>query len=182
MIKPLLTLLSVLLLISCAAAPSLDRGVSIGTTIDDSALELSLRAALIQRDARFADADIVVLVHNGRVLLVGRVPTATMVQAANEVVQRQEGVRLLHNRLLEGPNRTSEMTLNDQWMSVRGRTQLSLTREVPAQRVVLVTFQGTSYLMGRLTAAQADIAEQRIAGVSGVQRVVSMFDFIDSSL
>jgi hypothetical protein len=36
--------------------------------------------------------------------------------------------------------------------------------------------------MGRLTAAQADIAEQRIAGVSGVQRVVSMCDFIDSSL
>lgn len=180
MIKGLFTLLSLMLLIGCAAPPSVDRGVSLGTAIDDSALELSVREALIERDARFADADWVVAVHNARVLLVGRVPSPTMVQTSNAVMQQQEGVRLLHNQLQEGNNRSTEMTLTDQWISVRARTQLSLTRGVPAQRVVVVTFQGTTYLLGRLSHAQADLAEQRAASVSGVQRVVSMFDYIDT--
>lgn len=178
--KGLFTILLLVLLAGCAAPPSIDRGVSLGTAIDDSALELGIREALVTQDPRFADADLIVAVHNGRVLLVGRVASNTMLQTANQVVQRQPGVRLLHNQLREGSPRSTEMTLNDQWISVRVRTALSFTREVPAQRVVVLTYQGTTYLLGQLTEAQASRAEQQAAGVSGVQRVVSMFDFIDS--
>lgn len=180
MIKGWTLLLSVLVLMGCAAVPSIDRGVSVSTAIDDSALELNIREALIQQDSRFAEADWVVLVNNGRVLLVGRVEHEGLVQSANSVVQRQASVRLLHNELREGSHRTSEMRFNDQWISIRVRAQLGLTREVPTQRVVVLTFAGTTYLLGQLNEQQALIAEQRTASVTGVQRVVSMFDFIDS--
>jgi osmotically-inducible protein OsmY len=180
MIKGLVTLMGVLVLMGCAAVPSVDRGVSIGTAIDDSALELNIREALINHDSRFGEVDLVVMVHNERVVLVGRVPQANMIQSANNVVQRQSGVRLLNNQLREGNNRTSEMRLNDQWISIRVRAQLGFTREVPTQRVIVVTFAGVTYLLGQLNEQQALAAEQRAASVAGVQRVVSMFDFIDS--
>lgn len=180
MIKSLTAILALLLLTGCAVLPGIDRGISMGTAIDDSALELSVRAALINSDARFADADLIIVVHNKRVLLVGQVASGVMVQSANDVIQQHEDVRLLHNQLREGTNRTTEMTLTDQWISVRTRNQLSWSRRVPAQRVVVVTFHGITYLLGRLSDEQAALAEQQAASVSGVQRVVSMFDLVDT--
>lgn len=178
--KGLIASILVLLLVGCSTPPSLQRSLNIGSAMDDSALEVDILAALIEQDERFEASDLRLLAHHGRVLLVGQVPSVSMIQSANQVIQRQPRVRLLHNQLREGPARSTEMIVNDQWISVRVRTQLSLARDIPAQRVVVLTFQGTTYLLGRVTETQAEQIEQRTAGVSGVQRVVSMFDFVDS--
>lgn len=156
-----------------------DSSLSVGAAIDDNDLELRIRERLVAADPRFADRRIKVASHNARILITGRVPEQGMINQATEVVRQFRRARLLHNELRVGPRPTAEMRATDQWISVRVKGNLTMTTDFPARRVVITTHEGTVYLMGLVTREQGNIAERRAASVGGVQRVVSIFDYID---
>ncbi|MCH8551321.1 MAG: BON domain-containing protein [Natronospirillum sp.] len=156
-----------------------DSSLSVGAAIDDSDLELRIRERLVDADERFSDARIKVVSHNARILITGRVPAQSMIDEATEVVRQFRRARLLHNELRVGSRPTAEMRSTDQWISVRVKGRLTLTADFPSRRVVITTQEGTVYLMGLVTREQGQIAEQNAAAVDGVQRVVSIFDYID---
>lgn len=182
---PLLIWLPLMLLVTgCALGGSSgprgdDSSLSRGAAIDDADLEVRIRERLVAADERFSDSRIKVVSHNARILITGRVPSQQMINQATEVVRQFRRVRLLHNELRVGEPPSAEMRANDQWISVRVKGRLVLTADFPARRVVITTHEGVAYLMGLVTREQGSIAEQRAAQVDGVQRVVSIFDYID---
>lgn len=60
---------------------------------------------------------------------------------------------------------------------VKGR--LTQNDNVGANHVKVVTENGTTYLMGMVTRAEADAAAQTTTMTSGVQRVVKVFEYLD---
>jgi len=66
---------------------------------------------------------------------------------------------------------------------VTGKIKASLvdSKDVFAQAVKVVTERGTVYLMGRVTEREAARAAEIARGVSGVQKVVRVFEIISEA-
>jgi osmotically-inducible protein OsmY len=52
------------------------------------------------------------------------------------------------------------------------------SRELNANSIKIVTERGTVYLLGRVTEREGKLAADLASGVSGVNRVIKMFEYI----
>ncbi|MEM1231285.1 MAG: BON domain-containing protein [Pseudomonadota bacterium] len=68
---------------------------------------------------------------------------------------------------------------NDGWLTAKAKTRLLAARDVPGQRVKVVTENGTLYLLGILPREQADAAVTAVRQVYGLQRIVKVFEYLD---
>ncbi|MFC3852381.1 BON domain-containing protein [Salinispirillum marinum] len=157
------------------AQPSL----TVGEIIDDNALENRLREGLLSADPRFADARLYIVSHNARVLMTGQVASADMIAQATEVARNNRRIRILHNELTVSESPSLDVRASDQWISVRVKSRMLADADFPSRKVVITTENGRVYLMGLVSVAEGQQAETIAASVNGVQRVVSLFDYLD---
>ncbi|MBP5133857.1 BON domain-containing protein, partial [Pseudomonas protegens] len=68
---------------------------------------------------------------------------------------------------------------NDGWLTTKIKTQMLTDASVPASRIKVVTENGIVYLLGLLTQQEATQATNLVQGVSGVQKIVKLFEYID---
>lgn len=151
-----------------------DRRTS-GAQLEDEGIEL--RAASRVRDAVPA-GHINVNSYNRMLLLTGEVPNEQAKQTAEQVAGRVDNVKNVVNELaVRGTSTLSERSSDT---LITGKIKASLVDEkslyVGAFKVV--TERGTVYLMGRVTKGEADRATQITRGISGVQRVVRIFEIL----
>lgn len=150
-----------------------------GTAMDDDLIETKIEVNLIKTDASFDSAKVHVHAYNGVVLLVGQVPTSDLKQMAGEIAQKTRKVRRVHNELeIAGPVSTLSGA-NDTWITGKIKSKLLLAEEVQSDRVVVITDNGVTYLMGLLTSAEADRASDIARNTSGVRKVVRIFEIIE---
>lgn len=150
-----------------------------GTAMDDNLIETKIEVNLSKSDASFDHANVNVHAYNGVVLMVGQVPTADMKQTAGDVAQKTRKVRRVHNELeIAGPVSTLSAA-NDTWITGKIKSKLLLAEEVQSDRVVVITENGVTYLMGLLTSAEADRASDIARNTSGVRKVVRIFEIIE---
>jgi osmotically-inducible protein OsmY len=158
-----------------AALVASDRRTS-GIQLEDEGIEL--RAASRLREALGASGHVTVTSYNRLVLLTGEVPSEAAKQQAEQVVARVENVRSIVNEL--GVMGATTLTQRSADALVTGKVKASLVDASDLQVTVfkVLTERGTVYLMGRVTQREADRATQIARGVSGVQRVVRVFEVI----
>jgi len=152
-----------------------DRRTS-GAQIEDEGIEL--RAASRLRDAFGDRAHVVVTSYNRQVLLTGEVPGEQAKQQAEQIVSRVENVKSTVNDLaVMGP---SSLTQRSSDTLVTGKVKASIVDDgsLSVSAFKVITERGTVYLMGRVTQREADRATQVARHVSGVQRVVRVFETI----
>jgi osmotically-inducible protein OsmY len=150
-----------------------------GTAMDDDIIETKITVNLGKTDATFDAANVNVHAYNGVVLIVGQVPTAEMKQTATSIAEKTRKVRKVHNELeIAGPVSTLSRA-NDTWITGKIKSKLLLAESVQSDRVVVVTENGVSYLMGLLTSAEADRASDIARNTSGVRKVVRIFEIIE---
>ena len=148
---------------------------SSGAQIDDEAIEL--RAASRMREAFGDRAHINVTSYNRQVLLTGEVPSEAMKQQAEQVAGRVDNVRGIVNELAISPtSSTLPQRSNDVLITGKIRASLVDARDLQANAYKVVTERGTVYLMGRVTPYEADRATSIARQISGVQRVVRIFE------
>jgi osmotically-inducible protein OsmY len=152
-----------------------DRRTS-GAQIDDQAIELkSVR--------RIADVigergHINVTSYNRLVLLSGEVPTEADKAAVEQAVARIDNVRAIVNELtLAAPSSLSARS-NDTLMTSKVKASMVDAKDIQANAYEVVTERGVVYLMGRVTEREANRAADIARGVSGVQKVVKVFDVV----
>ncbi len=63
-------------------------------------------------------------------------------------------------------------------MTTKVKASLIDMKTLSASAVKVVTERGTVYLMGRVTEREGGLASDVARGVSGVQKVVKLFDYI----
>lgn len=147
--------------------------------LGDESIETKAVVNLHAADEGFHQAHLVIQSYNGYVLLAGQVPKEALRQKANEVVRDIRDVRRIYNEL-EVAAATSTMTrASDVWISSKVKTFLLAGRATPGLRVKVVTENGVVFLLGLVTHEEADRIAGQAAGISGVQRVVRLFEYID---
>jgi osmotically-inducible protein OsmY len=147
-----------------------------GIIVEDERIEL--RAASAMRDAFGDRAHVNVSSYNRQVLLTGEVPDANARQQAEQIAARVENVKGVVNELGVLGNTTLQQRSNDVLVSGKVRASLVDASDLQANAFRVVTERGTVYLMGRVSQREADRATQIARTVSGVQRVVRIFEYV----
>ncbi|MCC2634023.1 MAG: transport-associated protein [Ramlibacter sp.] len=153
-----------------------DRRTS-GAQIDDETIEY--RGASRLRDAFGDRAHINITSYNRQVLLTGEVPNETVKQQAEQVISRMDAVRAVVNELAVMAPTTLGQRSADVLITGKVRASFVDASDLQAIHYKVVTERATVYLMGRVTAREADRATQIARQVGGVQRVVRIFEMLD---
>jgi osmotically-inducible protein OsmY len=147
-----------------------------GAQIDDEAIELRSVARLSEA---FGDrAHINVTSYNRQVLLTGEVPSEAMKQQAEQIVSRVDNVRGIVNELGVLTPTTLPQRSGDVLITGKVRASFVDASDLQANAFKVVTERGTVYLMGRVTAREAERGTSIARQINGVQRVVRMFEIV----
>jgi osmotically-inducible protein OsmY len=157
------------------AVMAYDRRTS-GAQVDDEAIEL--RGASALRQAVGERGHVNITSYNRQVLLTGEVPNEQLKQAAEQAVAKVDAVRGVVNDLAVMPNTTLGQRSNDTLITGKVKASLLDDRSLYVGAFKVVTERGVVYLMGRVTQREADRATQLTRNISGVQRVVRIFEII----
>src|SRR5690606_29523188 len=84
----------------------------------------------------------------------------------------------VYNQLRVGDITSINVRTNDSWLSTKVTTTLINTKDVPTRTIVVSTERGVVYLMGRVTEAESERAGKAAAGVSGINKVVKLFEIV----
>lgn len=152
---------------------------TVGTVIDDESLELAAARAIRDADAALADAHVNVNSYGGVVLLTGQVPSDAARAGAERALDNLRKVERIHNELeIAGPSSLVARQA-DTWLTTKVKAQLVADETVNADHFKVVTENSVVYLMGRVTRAASTRAVEVARNVYGVQRVVTVFDYLD---
>lgn len=171
-----------LALAGCAqmsAGPEDHGSRTFGSQVEDQGIESRIKGNLSRTDARFNDARVNVDSYNGIVLLTGQVPSEELKEKAQEVATGTRNVRQVHNELSVAANIPLAQRSTDTWITTRIRTTLIANEHIDAGRVRAVTENASVYLMGIATREEADRIVNVVSGISGVQRIVKAFEYLD---
>ena len=180
------TLVMCLGLASCAA-PLMFGGViggamvasdrrSAGIQVEDETIEQ--RSATAIRENFGSKEHISITSYNRQVLITGEVSTDTVRRQGESLIGRVENVRAVVNELAIGPASSFSDRSSDAVLVAKVKASMVDTEDVFANVYKVVGERGTIYLMGRVTQREAKRATDVVRGVSGVKRVVRVFEYI----
>ena len=118
------------------------------------------------------------LSYNNVVLLTGDVPSAEAKAQATAIAQSIEHVKKVVNQLNIGPVASFSTRSNDTWLTSKVKTKLIDTKYVPSATIDVTTDRSVVYMMGLVTESEGNYAATAASGVSGVTKVVKIFDTI----
>ncbi|HQN12617.1 MAG TPA: BON domain-containing protein [Quisquiliibacterium sp.] len=148
---------------------------TIGTQTEDTGIEV--KAASRLREELKNAGGISVTSFNRKVLITGQVIDDTTRQAAERIVAGVENVRSVHNELQVSGRVSLGTTASDATISTRVKAAFVDAKDLQANTVKVVTEAGVVYLMGIVSRAEGDRAAQVASRVSGVTRVVTVFEY-----
>jgi len=146
--------------------------------LEDESIETKAKVNINAASDGYEDAHLSIVSFNGFVLLVGQVPSEDLKTLATDVVRKIDGVRRIYNELEVGPETSAGTRTNDTWITTQVKTKLLARSDTPGTRVKVVTENSVVYLMGLLSAAEADRVALEAAEVSDAERVVKLFEII----
>ena len=115
---------------------------------------------------------------NRKVLLTGEVKDEAMKAAVEREAAAIEGVKSIANELDISGSTSFTSRSNDVFITGKVRASFVDSKELFANAFKVVTERGVVYLMGRVTEREGKLAAQVASGVSGVHKVVKIFEYI----
>lgn len=132
----------------------------------------------IVTDPQFNNAHIDVSSFNQVVLLAGETPSASLRMLAEKIAQKTPNVRRVYNQVvIAQPSLLTERS-KDALLTGEVRTRLLTRKGLESGSIRVVTENQVVYLMGIATPEQADLAVGVAREVSGVRKVVKLFQYI----
>ncbi|UVE18593.1 BON domain-containing protein [Pseudomonas sp. LS44] len=152
---------------------------SIGNKIDDQFLAPDVDASISRADKDLTSptSHITVTSYNGVILLAGQTPRAELKGKAEQAARSVQGVKKVHNELQVLQPTSALARSNDALMTTKIKTQMLADNSVPSTRIKVVTENGIVYLLGLVTQQEAASATRVVQSVSGVQKVVKLFQY-----
>lgn len=114
---------------------------------------------------------------NGVVLLTGETLTRDMRSQVLDIARQQEKVRRVHDELRVTALTPITSRSNDTWITSKVKAQMFATENFKASKVKVVTEFGNVYLMGLVSRETGTQAGEITRDVSGVKRVVKLFEY-----
>jgi osmotically-inducible protein OsmY len=152
-----------------------DRRTS-GTQVEDQAIELKALTRI--RESVGDRAHVSVTSYSRLVLLTGEVPSDADKAAVEQNIARIENVRSIVNELAVSGNASLTSRSNDTILTSKVKASFVDAKDLQANAAKVITERGSVYLMGRVTEREATRAAEIARGVSGVQKVVRVFEIV----
>ena len=152
-----------------------------GTLVEDQKILLEAISMRDADDALKKQANVGIDVFNLQVLLTGQAENFEVVEAFRQRVARIQRVRAVFNEVTVGAESTWSEATADAYLTARVKVALFNVKidGFDPTRVTVTSSQGSVYLMGLLTPTEADAVTEEVRFVSGVKRVVKLFEYID---
>jgi len=115
---------------------------------------------------------------NRKVLLTGEVRDEEMKAAVEREVKGIEGVVSVVNELEVAGLSSYSSRSNDALITSKVKLSLADAKDISANSFKVVTERGNVYLMGRVTQREGNQAAEIARGVSGVYKVVKVYEYI----
>ena len=152
-----------------------------GAVVEDQSIETKVLVNLKKLEPELKKANIDAISHNGVVLLVGQVGSESLKARATQITSDSSSkIKRIHNELEVAGKISLLSRSNDSWIATKVRTLMLANSSVPSGQIRVVTENGIVYLMGILSQADGDLATDLARNVSGVTRVVKVFEYVDS--
>jgi len=158
------------------AALTVDRR-SVGIQLEDTNIESRVNKALVDNIPKGA-MNINVTSYDRKVLLAGQVKTAQQRATAEAVAAKAENVREVVNELTVSELATLGDRTDDTLLAGKVKAALLGADGVPTEVIKTTVEQGVVYLMGKVSASEGEAAAKAASRVSGVRRVVKLFEVI----
>ena len=124
------------------------------------------------------DAHVNIASFNRKVLLTGEVANEAAKATVEREVRSIDGVQSIANELdISGPSSYTSRS-SDALITTKVKASLVDMKTISATSFKVVTERGIVYLMGRVTEREGQLAADIARGVSGVQKVIKIFDYI----
>ncbi|HPE80331.1 MAG TPA: BON domain-containing protein [Gammaproteobacteria bacterium] len=152
-----------------------------GTLVEDQKILLEAISMRDADDALKKQANVGIDVFNLQVLLTGQAENFEVVEAFRQRVAGIQRVRAVFNEVTVGAESTWSEATADAYLTARVKVALFNVKidGFDPTRVTVTSSQGSVYLMGLLTPTEADAVTEEVRFVSGVKRVVKLFEYID---
>lgn len=157
---------------------AIDRRSS-GAQLDDQSIEIKGSGRV--KDAIGNRGNVAVTSYNRIVLLTGSVPNEDDKAAAERTVSAIENVKSVVNELVIGPGASFSTHSSDGLITAKVKASLVDAKDLQANAFKVVTERGVVYLMGRVTEREATRAAEIARGVSGVLKVVKVFEIVSEA-
>jgi len=171
------------------AAPLLVAGAAGGATVandkrntrsmvDDQVIETKTK------DKIYADEEVAKKIHinitsyNGVVLLTGETLSRSLRTRVINITRHIDKVRRVHNEIRVADLTTFSSRTNDSWITSKVKTQMFAAKDFKSSQIKVTTEAGTVYLMGLVTKKAGNRAAEISRNISGVKRVVKLFEYI----
>jgi osmotically-inducible protein OsmY len=147
-----------------------------GAQLDDQAIELKANNRL--RDLVGDKSHVNITSYNRTVLITGEADTEADKANIEQTVQRVENVRSTVNELAVMLPTAFASRSNDSLLTGKVKATFIDARDLQANALKVVTERGNVYLLGRVTEREATRATELARSVSGVQKVVRVFEIV----
>ena len=152
---------------------------SLGAQTDDKVIASRVDSRL--SDALSDRSHYNVNVFNRKVLLTGEVPDQASKDKAVQIAKAVDNVASVVSDLEIGGMTPSTARNNDAYLTTKVKAELVSRKDIFANAYKVVTEKSIVYLMGRVTREEGDRAAEVASGVSGVQKVVKVFDYLSDA-
>lgn len=147
-----------------------------GVQVEDQSIELKSRTRI--REAVADRGHINTTSFNRMVLITGEVANDADRTAVEQAIARIENVRSTVNELTTAPPSSLAERSGDTILTSKVKATFVDAKDLQSSAFKVVTERGIVYLLGRVTEREAARAVELARSISGVQKVVRVFDIL----
>jgi osmotically-inducible protein OsmY len=147
-----------------------------GVQVEDQSIELKSRSRI--REAVADRGHVNTTSFNRMVLITGEVATEADRVAVEQAIARIENVRSTVNDLAVMEPTSLAQRSSDTILTSKVKATFVDAKDLQSQAVKVITERGTVYLLGRVTEREATRAAELARSISGVQKVVRVFEVL----
>lgn len=162
--------------------PALTLGVSacttFGTAATDQSIQWQAKDLILPITEKHQPAAVDVVSHNLYLLVYGQLPSQSAIDEISVAIKDIDRMKKAFNEVRVGdPENVS--TASDAWITTKVKSSLAAEKGLDSKRIKVVTEDKEVFLMGMVTREEGDKAALVARNISGVDRVVKIFEYID---
>jgi osmotically-inducible protein OsmY len=150
---------------------------SAGTQLDDELIEDKGNVKIAADSALEGKIHINITSYNQIVLMTGEAETEALRERAIQHVRTLPKVRRIYNEITVAEPTSMNARATDTWITTKVKSSLVRIKDLSADDVKVVTENRVVFLMGLLNEREGSAAAAMASRVSGVKKVVKLFEY-----
>ncbi|MXP67693.1 division/outer membrane stress-associated lipid-binding lipoprotein [Pantoea sp. Aalb] len=165
---------------AAVATKSINDPRTISMQIKDNLLQRSITNTISQDHAIKNQAHIIVIVYNGKILLIGQAPTQKLVhRAIYRVMTIVKNTRKIYNGIRVNHQKISiPISLSDTLITTQICLYIFNSNQVKLSNIKVITENGEVFLLGLVTQQEAAAAANIASRVKNVRHVITVFTIL----